>query len=353
MDGMGVSLTPEQLSALQSLSARHVAFSVTEACPLNCRHCIVNTTSVADHSRYLPLEKAREYACEMVALRRRGVEYVSFTGGEPLLAAEQLRIISEAAAVVGMHCTVVTSCHWARSKTAARRRVESFPHIHGWHLSTDIFHLEYVPVENVIRAADAAVAKERSVMVRMAAPIPLPDEHHRLRQTLVERLPKDVPVFVQPVTRMGRGATIATEVATCGSPAWPCIPNGMVVRHDGTVAPCCAGLVDQRKGHPFQYLTAASAGVVGAHDSWCKDPLLQLIRTVGFAPLLQWLKELYPDHELLKQTPRHPCECCVSLWRNPTVGVELRRRAELPDNRAKIAQLTALLFEEHFMGESV
>ena len=24
-------------------------------------------------------------------------------------------------------------------------------------------------------------------------------------------------------------------------PAWPCIPNGLVVRYDGTVAPCCAG----------------------------------------------------------------------------------------------------------------
>jgi hypothetical protein len=39
----------------------------------------------------------------------------------------------------------------------------------------------------------------------------------------------------------------------------------------------------------------------------------------------------------------------VRLWRDPAVGIELRRRAELPENRAKIADLAETVFGETFM----
>ncbi|MCC7418249.1 MAG: radical SAM protein [Acidobacteria bacterium] len=351
MHDLGAILTTEQLTGLQALSARHVAFSLTEACPLACRHCIVSTVPVADTTRYLSVEAAERYAGELPELAARGVVRISFTGGEPMLARRQLEILSRAAVASGMTCTIVTACHWAATPAAARQHIRHFDAIEHWHLSTDIYHLEFAPMEVVLHAAREAIGAGRKALVRMAAPVPLPAEHQALYSALLEQLPPGVGIAVQPVTRNGRGAAIATDVPAAGVPAWPCIPNGMVVRHDGTVAPCCAGLVDQRDGHPFQYPRADRAGLAAAHDRWCTDPLLQLIRTVGFAPVLQWVDEMFPDHPMAAAAPRHPCECCVRLWTSPPVAAAVRQRAERPENSAKIAELAAAIFGETFMQE--
>lgn len=348
--GVGVTLTGNELIGLGVLSAQHIAFSLTEACPLQCQHCIVATVLPSDKSRTMPIEQAKAYARQFPEMNRRGVRFISFTGGEPLLAREHLRLMSEAAVNASLECTVVTACHWAGTELAAARTVAEFPHIGNWHLSADVFHEEFTPLSNVVRAGKAAIGEGRRAMVRMAAAIPLSGKHLAMHESLREELPDEVDIVVQPVTKVGRGASIETEVPLAEVPAWPCMPNGMVVRYDGTVSPCCAGLVDQRTGHPFQYDRADSVGLVRAHESWRADPLLQIIRTVGFAPLLQWLADAFPDNEVLKATPRHPCDCCIKLWRDPRVGVELRRRAETPANRAKAAELTEAVFGEFHKG---
>lgn len=334
------------------MAARHVAFSLTEACPLRCSHCIVSTVSPSNKTRTMSLKDAERYASEMPRLRERGIEVVSFTGGEPLLAPHLLHLLSGAATRVGISCTVVTACHWATSKAAAERTVSEYPHIAHWHLSTDLFHEEFIPRAHVLTAAAAAHALGRGVQVRMAASMPPAKAHEELYRSLVNGLPAGVSVAVQPVTSNGRGSRIPTEHTLSDAPAWPCMPNGMVVRFDGTVSPCCAGLVDQRDGHPFQYARANEAGLAASHESWCTDPLLQLMRAAGFLPLLRWVEEEFPGHPVLAEIPRHPCECCLRLWKDGEIVRELRRRAERPENRAKIALLVESVFGETFFQRS-
>lgn len=341
---IGSKLTADQLTRLQARSARHIAFSLTEACPLKCSHCIVNTVPPEQRDRTISLDQARRYAEELPALRERGVRYISFTGGEPLLAIKQLRLLSEAAAREGLECTVVTACHWAGTREAARRIIGSLPHIQKWHLSTDAYHEEYIGREHVLTAAEVGVELGREVMVRMAVALPLDEASQELFADVKARLPEGVAIAVQPVSKMGRAAGLDVEVQTAETPAWPCMPNGMVVRYDGTVSPCCSSLVDTREGHPFQYERASTAGLLGTYERWTTDPLLNLIRAAGFAPLLGWVREYAPDHPVLKQVPRHPCDCCVRLWSDPALAAELRRRAETPENRTKIAALNEAVF---------
>src|SRR5215471_7526744 len=119
-------MSADALVRQQQLSARHVTFSLTEACPLRCRHCIVNTVSASDRTRTMPLERAESYAAQLPSLRARGVSLVSFTGGEPLVAARQLRVLSDAAAAAEMESTVVTAAHWAKTEGSARDTVAAF-----------------------------------------------------------------------------------------------------------------------------------------------------------------------------------------------------------------------------------
>jgi organic radical activating enzyme len=349
----GIRMNGEELTEHQKLSSQHITFSLTEACPLRCRHCIVDTVPAADKTRTMPMERADSYARQLGDLKERGVRIVSFTGGEPLLAPRQLSLLSEAAASVGIQCVVVTAGHWAGADHAAHRTLADFPSISYWQVSTDVFHEEYIPLENAVRAVRAALAHGRRAMVRMAANVPLSARHLEVYEEIRSKLPLEVPIAVQPLTLNGRGASVDTVVPHAQVPAWPCVPNGMVVRFDGTIAPCCGGLVDQRTGHPFQYQNADAQGLVKAHQEWCTDPLLQLIRTVGFGPVLGWVREVSPEHEVLAETPEHPCECCIRLWRDPALGPALRRRAEDPANRQKIADLTEVVFGEMFMKHAV
>jgi len=295
---VGLSLSGEQLREHQRLSAQHVTFSVTESCPLRCSHCIVATVPVSDRSRTMPMDRAESYAAQMGSLARRGVRFVTFTGGEPLLARRQLQLLSHAAYDAGIECTVVTACHWATSTATAEKVVASLPAIECWQVSTDEFHSEYVSEDHVVRAAKAAAKLGRNVMVRLSMSLPESAGVVSLYNRLRDALP-DIRIFAQPIIAMGRGASVPSFSEMAEVPAWPCVPQGMVVRFDGTVAPCCAGLVDTRDGHPFQYSNADSAGLEGVHQEWCTDPLLQLIRASGFSALMPWLREIAPDHALL------------------------------------------------------
>ncbi len=344
----GVRLTGDQLTALQALSAQHIAFSLTEACPLACRHCIVSTVSAADRSRTMPLQDAERYAAEFPSLQAQGIRTISFTGGEPLLVPKHLALLSGAAVRAGLRCTVVTACHWAVSDRAARRVVAQFPHIANWHLSTDIFHAEFIPLDQVVRAARVAMAEGRKVVMRITVSVPVTDCDLQLQEELCTHLPDGVSFIVQPVTKIGRAATLEMEVATAGVPAWLCVPSGITVRYDGTLSPCCSALIDQCTGHPFEYANARETSLKQAYQAWCTDPLLQIMRAVGFAPLLQWVDESFPEHPVLRAIPRDPCQCCVQLWEDPAVGPALRERAARPENRAKIASLTTLLFGNSF-----
>ncbi|MGH9469782.1 MAG: radical SAM protein [Terriglobia bacterium] len=346
---IGLKFTPPQLLEQQRLASEHVIFSLTEACPLRCSHCIVSTVPAADLSRTMPLARAEHYAAQFPALRERGVTLISFTGGEPLLAPRQLSVLSEAAARAGMACSVVTACHWARSESSARSVVRRFGALSGWQLSIDIFHLEFISPEFVLNAARAVLDAGRQATVRMAASLPFSAEHRRLYERMRGDLPEEAPVIIQPVLRMGRGRSIEMADEEGESTSWPCVSNGIMFRFDGTIAPCCAGLADERTAHPFQYGNADEVGLERAHQSWCTDPLLQLIRSVGFAPVLGWAAETRAESASLRTVPANPCECCTRLWNSPEITAGLRERAQRAENREKIADLAERLFGETFM----
>jgi pyruvate-formate lyase-activating enzyme len=347
---LGIRMSGEELQDYQSQHSQHITFNLTESCPLRCSHCIISTVPASDHSRTIPMWRAETYAEQLPALARRGIRFISFTGGEPLLARRQLKILSQAAQAVGIECHVVTACHWATSEANAERVVESFPGLTCWHVSTDVFHSEYVSVDNVMRAAAAATKLGREVVIRLSLTTPETPEMTSIFNLLRESLP-NVPIIAQPIIGMGRGASVVTELETADVPAFPCIPTGMVVRFDGTVSPCCGGLVDTREGHPFQYPSPDSVGLDEAHRIWCTDPLIQLIRAVGFAPLIPWLEEIAPDNRALKDRPRHPCEFCVRMWSDPSVGEAVRERISRGENRTKVAHVVREVFGETFMQE--
>lgn len=341
---MGRVLTGGELLELQKQATKHISLSLTEACPLRCAHCLVASVPAEEwDSVTLPLETARVYAGQIAQLRTAGIEKISFTGGEPILAFKALQLLTKACAEEGISTTVVTACHWATSSRSATRMVRTLHHIDHWHLSSDRYHSQFLPVGSVLRAADAALSEGRSAVIRMTAPLPPDGEDQRLYDQLKEALPDNVPILVQPVSRMGRAEELDVQT-TSGQAKAPCLSSGLLVRYDGTVSPCCSSLSGQRTGHPFPYPLATGAGLPNTYQAWLADPLLRLIRSVGFAPILTWVREGNPGHPIFRKLPGHPCQICIDVWKEPGTGEMVRHRCAVPLVRDRIAELYEVVF---------
>jgi len=351
---IGTRLDGRQLTAFQSRADRHVSFSVTTACPLRCRHCLVATVSARDHAAVaLPAERAARFAAQLPALAAEGVERISFTGGEPLLAEDLLRQLSGEAIAAGMECTVVTACHWARTPEQARDVIARLPDIRRWHLSMDRYHVEYLPLDHVAHAAQAAVDLGRDALIRASVPDPPTDEDEQLLRDVVSRLPPAVELAVQPVKRVGRATALPlglpsqSATATQLSPraAWiPCMTTGPLVLADGGVRPCCSSLADGVADHPFRMPSADELGMVGAYRAWRDDPLLKLVRAVGFAPVFDWVVEGSGAPPLPALVPAHPCDQCTLLWKTPGASKRVRVRIADAGVRRKIDELHDAVF---------
>jgi pyruvate-formate lyase-activating enzyme len=345
-----VRMTLEDLRAVQSIAARHITFSLTLACPLTCAHCIVDAAPNKGATT-MPVETARRYAEQMPALAAQGIRSLSFTGGEPLLARQQLRLLSDAAHAAGMTSGVVTAAHWATSVPAARKVVDEFPGIACWDISVDAYHEKFIGLERIRNAQEAAVAAGRRVTLRFTHDVPLTEADQRLL-AFISQMP-DVQIASQKVRKVGRGRELEIAESDRYNP-WtkPCMTQGLVVRYDGSLSPCCMNLVEERR-HPFQLGDARERPLTDIHRDYMAQPLLQLIRAIGFTELLRWLEEAKLDGLLPDRLPDDACDVCALVVTDERMASVLARRAAEPANQLRIAVLASRLLGEHTMLHTV
>jgi pyruvate-formate lyase-activating enzyme len=296
----------------------------------------------------MPAEIAYHYAEQMPELFRHGIRIVSFTGGEPLLAREQLKVLSSAAAEAGMTTGVVTACHWATSVDSARRIIESLPGIDVWDMSIDSYHEEFLNFDRVRTAYEVVKSVGKRGILRFTYHDPLSSSDKRILK-FIDGFAEATDVCSQRIRSVGRASDLPIIQAN-GHPtlAKPCWTKGLVVRYDGTMAPCCISLVEDRQ-HPFQFGDARRRPLAEIHADYMSHPLLQMIRVIGFGEVLRWLKEAGVDEDLLGPMPEDVCDLCPKIMSNGTLGEYLASRAAEPHNRLRIAILASRLLGEHTM----
>jgi pyruvate-formate lyase-activating enzyme len=337
-------VTPAELALEQAAATSHLTFTMTLACPLKCAHCIVDAGPEKGYTT-MPLEVAERYAAQMPELYEYGIRMISFTGGEPLLARPQLRVMSDAAAAVGMSCGVVTAAHWANSPERARAVVEDFPGIAVWDLSLDVYHQPYLPYQYVRTAYEAARDCGRFSIVRFAYHDP-PTPEDEEAAAFVESFAAPEDVRSQRIRAVGRAEDQSTPLAQADTTFLkPCMTKGLVIRYDGTTAPCCINLVEERR-HPFQFGDARTRPLKDVHAEYVRHPLLQMIRVLGFGEVAGWLKQAGLDHVLPAEMPEDVCDLCPHIVSHSEAAALLMEKCSEPETRLKIAILA-----RHILGE--
>lgn len=344
--GRDSKMTLGEFTTIQRLAGSHITFSLTMACPLRCAHCAVDAGPHRSAST-ISAAQAEAYARQMPELAGEGIAAISFTGGEPLLARGPLRILSSAAEKAGMVCGVVTSAYWANSVDEAARVIRSVPGISCWDISIDRYHTEYVPVEKVKNGFIAARLAGKKPVLRMSGGEEPSKEDLKVFDDILAFAGRG-DISLQKFRQMGRGNGLGFVLEEGIPWAKPCVTQGMVVREDGSIGPCCVTLANE-KMHPFQFGNAHERPLKEIHGDFMRHPLLQLLRVVGFSPVIRWLAEAGMEHKIPDPVPLDTCDLCARLFSDSETCDFLNRRASSADIRLRTAILLSKAMNEQMM----
>jgi hypothetical protein len=343
----GRTMTLQEMAELQRVAGSHFSFSLTLECPLSCKHCLVNA-GPSKSASILPLEMAKRFANQMNELQNKGIQAISFTGGEAILAEQQLQCLSKAAMDAGILTGIVTSSFWATSNSAAAEMIERFPDIAIWDISVDRFHSEVISMDYVKAAYHAVRAAGKVANIRFCS-YPSADGLDSALLDLIYSFAEPDTIFTAKLRHTGRGTSLQ-RLPNQGAQLLmkPCFTQGPIIRPDGSVGPCCVTLAESRN-HPFQFGNAFERPLVDIHEDFLCHPLLQLIRTIGFAELYTWMREANIYHHFTPPESDDICDVCPDIMTNSNLYKYLAERAATPENRLRIAVLASQFFFQNQM----
>jgi MoaA/NifB/PqqE/SkfB family radical SAM enzyme len=224
-----------------------IAVSVTNSCPLTCKHCISNASPSGER----PPEG---FANDLSSLLDRNdfeTRHVTLTGGEPFHDLKLLKELLAVAATRRIHVGAITSSFWAKTRERARAVLEQLPTLGELTLSVDAHHADFVPPAFVRNAFDAAREKGLKVQVRVCVQRPATAEDEALMAFVKEFCPTE-SLEIQQLIAYGRAAEHEEFLEQEFEAYEHCPAIGPHVYYNGEIIPCCNSIVPLRGDHPLR-----------------------------------------------------------------------------------------------------
>ena len=288
---------------------------VTNRCPLNCAHCgprsgpsEVDTLSLEDVIR--ALDAARTRSCKMV----------NFSGGEPFILGESLIKMITAARARALPVRVTTGAYWSRNYQTSCQRLEPLVDagLNQLVVSCGDMHQAYVPLNNVVIAAQAAYAYNLSIYINIGT---TSRSKIKMKEVVQSFAAADIPLPLireSPLIPFGRGKEsipandlFLRPVSDLSGPC-PSMTKNPTVHPDGTLSGCASILSRECRpltfGNIHQYPINSLIGEMDGH------PLAAWIHKVGVVEL----KNLIEANTSLRFQDEYVniCHLCGDLLHN-------------------------------------
>ncbi|MFH1663735.1 MAG: radical SAM protein [archaeon] len=226
------------------------AVSYTNKCNIECRHCIVDCGP--DKGEKLDFER---FLLFVGRFKEFGVKSLEVTGGESFLFFDELVKIFSEAKKLGVSSSLISNGLWGFSEENAERVVSELvgAGLKGLYISSDEFHLEFVPAKSVFNIVDAVMKRKEKVKAvikfcysRNYSFFDFLTENAGYFKNLKKKYPKkNLNVLVQPVIPLGRAIEkVPKENCVAGKKTTEklCPMLGSpFINHDGNVFFCCNG----------------------------------------------------------------------------------------------------------------
>lgn len=324
---------------------------ITFRCPLECAHCGVEShprrAEVIDESFVLDqIDKVAAHG---------GIRMLHLNGGEPFLERHLLREVCRKAVELGLDVAVTTSAHWASSIARARTILAEMPALTQMMISTDIYHLPFLSLDNVRNAVEAGLEKGIVTQVAVCTPHGEADDFVvSLQEKLGEEILARVKLILFPLDPVGRADSMSEahwrEIRE-ELPQGRCHQlNRPVLLPDGTLSACCNTLVtNKRPGspNPLKLGNCRDRDLDELLLEADRNLYVQAIRVGGPALLARIALQHGADGQLAGRYRKGDiCHLCDDVLHNQVVQKTLERALADPGVKKEIGFLRACVLGE-------
>jgi MoaA/NifB/PqqE/SkfB family radical SAM enzyme len=285
---------------------------------------------------------ARDWIRQIAAYRDGYVWVLSLTGGEPFSNLNLLRAVMEYAAEKKFYISLVTNGFWGTSQEKAVQLLKSLPQICFLSISTDIYHQEFIPLENVKNVIRAATGCDIPFYVSVITENREDPEYRRIHAELRELVDDPDKIRTGITFPVGRAADMKDDLKFCMS-SEPCpevcqAASSPVIFPDGRVYGCIGPLIDLKDEQPLYLGNLREHTVAEIFDRAETNTVLHALRLWGPARLHALLVEAgLGDRLPTAFVSDSACQACHIMLSDPAVREWLHQLEQDPEFRRKVA----------------
>jgi len=313
-----------------------ITFIVTDKCNIRCKFC--GPDCGPQYKTYLTSENMNKIFSEVSS--KIPVPLVVFTGGEPMLFSKELCKslnyikLSKSRSVT----RVVTNAFWASSPTSAISALNKLKNagLAELNISVDDFHQEFVPIENVKNAVNAAIKLEiRVLLAHKSYPSSISNKAYyedclgmsieQVNKNKSNNFNENKVFFSQSYTvPIGRGSDEINKdkwlPPNYTKDRWegPCseVLKSYTISPNGNLMPCC-GLVNRDIGI-FYAGNVLNNNIVSEMEKYCKSILYNWLALEGPSEIRKFVIEKDPKITFSDKYVQN-CQVCQELFSNERV----------------------------------
>jgi hypothetical protein len=342
----------------------------TMTCPLACDFCCYGCTPARKEKMELKL--ALRLVNEAADMGK--FSSIGFTGGEPLIYADEILLIGKTLRKRNLPFTIATAAHWAEQEPQTRDLASRLVDVglQRANISFDPSHAELISRNAAINAAQcfADLGIEVNVIGTFFT------AHEKLEEVLPELAGRsDINLITKYAAKVGRGKKFDIGPEKYGiTPdlsAFSCyrkIYHDLVVFWDGRTYPCCS--VFNRATQGIVLGNAYQVSLRELFERLDGSSMFKLMKRKGFARFYEIIRQFDPSlHAALPRVEDavSPCNLCHSIFKKSGLadrvrGVFARYQRERTAELAEAVQsfigdaafrdyLTAILVQPKAKGE--
>jgi MoaA/NifB/PqqE/SkfB family radical SAM enzyme len=332
------------ITSNQKKYGNFIAFSITNSCPLNCDHCITNANS--NDMEFTSAINYLQCLSQLININPQ-IEQIIITGGEPFYKPEKLKIFSNFCSANKLDLAVMTSGYWAFNYDNALEIINEYSGIKNYCISTDKYHIKYVPIDYIKNAYLAAKSLDKKVSIKITGETNNSLKKKTYLNGIFQFIEDEKDLIFQNLMPIGRAKENCKNEFTYKNepPHIACTSSIIFIKEDGEVEPCCGPLPLLKTKHHMEFGSILRDDIPTIFRNIKTNWLFNFIRLWGFRDLIGYLRNSdladrlpnsyveLPNNDFENET----CIICGTLFADEKISDYLYTISKSLDFRLKVA----------------
>ena len=297
-----------------------VYINITNQCNASCRHCINK------NSKTILGEAPRNQVLEWIQLiSKTSYRNVNFVGGEPFLNLSLLKEYIQACISARLTPGVTTNGFWAKTKEDALHILSELSGLKKILVSTDRYHLEYIPKESIKNLILAC--KELGIFVAINIVSCTVKEGQETKE-LFETLGDNIYININPMMPAGAAYSLRDQIETHDYisnidelPEY-CGVNDHFINCKGDIYACCMSTLAVTTNY-LRFGNLSTDPLSTILESRKNNKIYQLLNEKGPKGLIQVLLNCASYEEIKVHSYTSECDLCVEVCNNSKLHSEI------------------------------